>query len=232
MVVIGRWVVLIMGVFLMKKAVIFDFNGTLLWDTHLHNRAWDDFLKQYNINLSDEEKNHVIHGKTNQDIFTSLFNKKFDSLAMTQLSEEKESIYRKLCLEADVKLADGAIELFEYCKHNRIPFAIATSAGKENVDFYINRFNLLKWFDIDLIIYNDGTIKSKPDPEIFNIAIHKLNMSPEDVVIFEDSVAGINSAIAAKAGEIIIVNSNNEDYSLFNYPIIKDFSEYETCVKI
>ncbi len=211
----------------MKKALIFDFNGTLLWDTHLHNRAWDVFLQKHNIYLSDADKNQVIHGKTNQDIFKNLFNKEFDARVMTRLSEEKESIYRKLCLETDVQLADGAIELFEYSKHNGIPFAIATSAGKENVDFYIHRFNLLKWFDVDLIIYNDGTIKSKPDPEIFNIAIKELNTAPEDVVIFEDSTAGINAAIAAKAGEIIIVNSNNEDYGGFNFQIIKNFSEFK-----
>ena len=193
----------------MKKAVIFDFNGTLLWDTKLHNRAWDVFLKGHGIVLSDEKKNYVIHGKTNNDIFKSLFKKEFDAPSMNKLSEEKESIYRNLCIETNIQLADGAVELFDYCKHNKIPFAIATSACKQNADFYINRFDLLKWFDADSIVYNDGTIKSKPDPEIFNIAIQKMNRNPKDVIIFEDSAAGINAATAAGAGEIIIVNSNS-----------------------
>jgi len=35
--------------------VIFDFNGTLFWDTGLHNEAWQIFLDKYNLHLSDEK---------------------------------------------------------------------------------------------------------------------------------------------------------------------------------
>jgi len=48
------------------RGVIFDFNGTLLWDTELHNRAWDEFLKKHNLKLSDKEKNEKIHGRNNE----------------------------------------------------------------------------------------------------------------------------------------------------------------------
>ena len=44
------------------KGVIFDFNGTLFFDTHLHNQAWDIFLKKHSFVLTDEEKNLKIHG--------------------------------------------------------------------------------------------------------------------------------------------------------------------------
>ncbi len=211
----------------MKKAIIFDFNGTLLWDTSLHNKAWDIFLMQHNIKLTDYEKNHVIHGKTNNDIFKCLFEKEFDTFAMHKMSDEKEAIYRNLCIETNIQLAEGAIELFGFCKSNKISFSIATSSCKQNVDFFIKRFSLLKWFDMDSIIYNDGTIKSKPDPEIFNIAIRKMNMEPGDVIIFEDSISGINAARAANAGEIIIVNSNNDSYEGFDFKIISNLTEFE-----
>jgi beta-phosphoglucomutase-like phosphatase (HAD superfamily) len=208
-----------------NKALIFDFNGTLLWDTPLHNKAWDIFLVQHRIDLSDEEKTHVIHGKANNDIFKAIFNKEFDPPVLKKLSEEKESIYQDLCLETNIQLADGATELFDFCKSNAIPFAIATSSYKQNIDFYIKRFGLLKWFDEERIIFNDGTIRSKPDPEIFEIAIRKLNCRPENVVIFEDSIAGIKAAIAAKAGEIIIVNSNNDNYDGYGFQVINSLRD-------
>ena len=59
------------------KGIIFDFNGTLLWDTKLHNHAWDIFLDKHNIVLSDDEKNKVIHGKTNEVILKIIFDNKF-----------------------------------------------------------------------------------------------------------------------------------------------------------
>ena len=47
---------------------------------------------------------------------------------------------------------------------------------KSNVDFYIKEFNLEKWFDIDKIVYSDGTIKGKPAPDIYEIAAGKLEV--------------------------------------------------------
>ena len=55
------------------KGVIFDFNGTLFFDTQLHNQAWDIFLERYSLNLDDEEKDRKIHGKNNADILTNIF---------------------------------------------------------------------------------------------------------------------------------------------------------------
>jgi beta-phosphoglucomutase-like phosphatase (HAD superfamily) len=211
----------------MGKAVIFDFNGTLLWDTALHNQAWDVFLQKHRIGLSDADKARVIHGKTNNDIFRELFRRDFDAGALQELSEEKEAIYRGLCVQTGIQLADGAIGLFEFCRAKAIPFAIATSSYRENAEFFIDRFGLLSWFDPGLVIYNDGTIRSKPDPEIFAIAMARMGRRPQDVVIFEDSISGIQAAAAARAGRIVIVNSSRDDYSAYRHQVIHDLTEFD-----
>lgn len=211
----------------MTKGIIFDFNGTILWDTELHNYAWDRFLENHNIVLSDREKDVVIHGKSNYEIFGILFGSQLSDLEFNKLSEEKESVYRKLCIENDLQLPDGCIELFEQCNERKIPIAIATSSLKENVDFYIKTYHLKKWFTENNINYSDGKIKSKPDPEMFNIAAKKMKLDSENVIIFEDSFAGIKAAENAKAGKIIIVNSSNNNYSRYNYRVISSFREID-----
>lgn len=211
----------------MINGIIFDFNGTILWDTELHNYAWDRFLDNHNIVLSDKEKDVVIHGKSNYEIFRALFGKKIGDSEVNRLSEEKESLYRKLCMTANLQLADGCIELFEQCNKRKIPIAIATSSLRENVDFYITTFHLKNWFTEDTIIYSDGKIKSKPDPEMFNIAAERLKVNTENVIIFEDSFAGIKAAENAKAGEIIIVNSSKNNYYRSNYKVITSFREID-----
>jgi beta-phosphoglucomutase-like phosphatase (HAD superfamily) len=55
----------------------------------------------------------------------------------------------------------------------------------------------------------------------------KLNLKANEVLIFEDSIAGIKAAENSKAQEIIIVNSNNDDYTQWNYQEIVDFSEVD-----
>ncbi len=209
------------------KAVIFDFNGTLLWDTKLHNQAWDQFLKNHSIKLTDEEKAVKIHGIPNQGILKGLFNDSLTAAEIEEMAQEKEQIYRNICADVDLKLAPGVPEFVDFLRNKKVDFAIATSSGKENVEFYIEKMKLGAWIKPENIIYDDGSMKGKPHPDIFLKAISQINQKPKDVVVFEDSMAGIKSAENAKVGEIIIVDSNNDDYGDLKYTKIKDFSEVD-----
>jgi beta-phosphoglucomutase len=207
--------------------VIFDFNGTIFWDTKLHNEAWDIFLGNYNLTLSDEDKTKYLHGKTNREILSMFFKTDLDEELFQKYNREKEKLYQSLCIKSRLGFAPGAIDFIEYLREKNIEYAIATSSGKGNIDFYLSYLHLEKWFTPNQIIFNDGSIKSKPDPEIFQVAIKRINKNPEDVLIFEDSYAGINSAEKAGAGKIIIVNSNEDDYSNYNYETISDFNQVD-----
>ena len=213
-----------------KKGVIFDFNGTLLWDTQLHNMAWDNFLRKYGLYLSDEDKDKLFHGRLNKEILAELFHNTLTEEETDRLGLEKEYEYRRICMGLkNFSLAEGVTELFDKLREKDIPFVIATASGLENVDFYFETLKLGKWFKREHVIYNDGTIRGKPFPDLFLRAISVLRMDAPDVVIFEDSLSGIKAAEASGAGRIIIVNSNNSDYGTFEgkYPIIRHFSEME-----
>lgn len=90
------------------SGVIFDFNGTLFWDTPLHNKAWNMFLEKRGMHLSDHEFFATFHGKNNRDIFNSLFQREHPAEEIRALVDEKETLYRQLCLETEMKLAPGA----------------------------------------------------------------------------------------------------------------------------
>jgi beta-phosphoglucomutase-like phosphatase (HAD superfamily) len=213
-----------------KKSVIFDFNGTLLWDTHLHNAAWDIFLEKHGFWLKDEEKHRRIHGRLNGEILQDLFDNKLTEADIEQYSLEKEHIYQSLCLELDdFSLAEGTVELFDKLKEQGILFMIATASDLVNVEFYIKTLGLCQWFEKDHIVYNDGTARGKPFPDLFLNAFNVLGIEGKDAVIFEDSIAGVKAAEAAEAARIIIVNSNDSDYTDYQdkYPIIKSFKDVD-----
>jgi len=207
------------------KGIIFDFNGTLFWDTPYHDIAWDRFLENHQISLTKAQKAKKIHGKINPDILKGLFDKDLDIAEINSMTMEKEQIYHQICLENKMEYAPGAIEFIKYLKNNNIKYTIATSSGWENVDFYIRNMDLGKWFNLDNLVYNDGSFKGKPNPDIFIKAFDILNIKPEHALIFEDSVAGIQSAENSGAGKIIIVNSNDEKYDRWPYQVITDFGE-------
>ena len=221
----------------MKKGVIFDFNGTLFWDSMLHFIAWRVYSKQLTGKpFSDEEMLEYMFGHTNEDILTYALGKKPDKALLDRYASEKEAYYRKMCLESpdEFKLAPHAEEFLDYLKENQVPMAIATMSEWCNVEFYLKEFNLQRWFDLDKIVYSDGTIPGKPAPDIYLIAAKRLGLDPKDCTVFEDAVAGLRSAHAAGAGEIIAVASNEPMEYYDNIPyvsrVITDFDQV-LCTK-
>ena len=216
------------------KGIIFDFNGTLYWDSQLHYDAWREFSKIIRgVEFTDEEMRDKMFGHTNEDIIEYAIGKKPSKEMVEKYGKEKESVYRKRCLldKENFKLAPGAIEFLDYLKSENIPMTIATMSEWDNVEFYIKEFNLGKWFDLDEIVYSDGTIPGKPAPDIFMIAAEKIGLAPKDCVVVEDAIAGIKSAQGAGIGKIIAIASLEpiEFYESIEGidGIIKNFHEFD-----
>ena len=216
------------------KGIIFDFNGTLYWDSQLHYDAWREFSKIIRgVEFTNEEMRDKMFGHTNEDIIEYAIGKKPSKEMVEKYGKEKESVYRKRCLldKENFKLAPGAIEFLDYLKSENIPMTIATMSEWDNVEFYIKEFNLGKWFDLDKIVYSDGTIPGKPAPDIFMIAAEKIGLAPKDCIVVEDAIAGIKSAQGAGIGKIIAIASLEpiEFYESIEGidGIIKNFHEFD-----
>ena len=216
------------------KGILFDFNGTLYWDSQLHYDAWRDLSKVLRgYEFSDEEMRDKMFGHTNSDIIEYAIGRKPTAEMVEKYAKEKEALYRKRCLEnlEAFKLAPGAVEFLDYLKENNIPRTIATMSEWDNVEFYIKEFELERWFDLDKIVYSDGTIPGKPAPDIFEIAASKIGLKPSECVVIEDALAGIKSAQSAGAGKIIAIASLEPMEFYQNIEgidkIIKDFYEID-----
>ena len=194
------------------RAIVFDFNGTLFWDTDKHNSAWIILSKELRgYELTPNELKTKVQGRTTPDIIKYLIGPDVDEELIRELSYQKEALYRKLCLEdpEGLTLAPGAKEFLNNLRQADVPYAIATSSDKKNVDFYFKVFRLEQWFSWSNIVYDDGTIKGKPAPDIFVRAFEKLNVLPQECAVVEDSSAGIEAARHAQAGRIIIIRGDS-----------------------
>lgn len=229
-----------MGYDYFMQGIIFDFNGTLYWDSQLHYDAWREFSKILRgEEFTDEEMRDKMFGHTNEDIIEYAIGRKPTKEMVQKYAYEKESLYRKRCLldPENFKLAPGAVEFLNFLKENNIPRTIATMSEWDNVEFYIKEFHLENWFDIDKIVFSDGTIPGKPAPDIFMIAAEKIGLNPKDCVVVEDAIAGIRSAQGAGIGKIIAIASLEpvEFYEKIDgvERIIKNFNEFDrTMFKI
>ena len=163
-------------------------------------------------------------GRTNEAIITYAISKKPTPQMVEDLGQEKEALYRQMCLEdkENFKLADGVPEFLDFLKKNSIPRTIATMADKPNVDFYIEHFHLEKWFDLDKIVYSNGVIPGKPAPDIYQIAAKNLHLDPKDCIVVEDAVSGIDSAQAAGIGKIIAICSEEPHEFYKSIPAVSE----------
>ena len=140
----------------MVKGVILDFNGTLFFDSQFHDIAWKMISKEIRgYEMSDEELINHMHGKNNEMVIKYL-KSDIDDETNKKYSLLKEEKYRQMCkAHPDMfHLAPGVITFFEYLNNHHIPFTIASASIKENIDFFIESFELAKvaiWLLIDKI---------------------------------------------------------------------------------
>ncbi len=216
------------------KGIIFDFNGTLFWDSKKHLEAWREYSKKLRgTPFTDEEMRNYMFGRTNEDIIKYLIGKQPDKELVKKCQDEKEAIYREMCAndKENFKLAKGAVEFLDYLYENKIPHTIATMSEGVNVNFFIKGFGLDRWFDVEKIVYDDGKIKGKPEPDIYILAAQKLGLSPADCIVVEDALSGIEAAKRAGIGKIIAIESMETRELYETVPavtgIISDFDDFD-----
>lgn len=195
------------------EGVIFDFNGVLLWDTALHEKAWQQFAsKILNRPLTDAEIHEHIHGRNNRHTLEYVLGRELDAEEVARYTKVKELIYQNLAIaEKDsYTLSPGATDLLSYLRQQQIPYTIATASPELNLDFYFKMLGLDAWFDRDLIIYDDGTRPGKPDPAFFLAAAAKIGVSFGQCALIEDSYSGLMAAYHGCAGEIIALGDSSK----------------------
>jgi HAD superfamily hydrolase (TIGR01509 family) len=219
------------------KGVIFDFNGTLFFDSDKHERAWKIFSEEArSYPFSDSEITTHVHGRTNKSILEYLFQKEISDEVLEAYIRKKENYYRKACLEdtANLKLVDGAAELFRFLIQEKIAMTIATAADMTNVLFFFKQFHLYQWFDIKKTVYDNGEIVGKPAPDMYLKAAEMINVKPSECLVFEDSESGILAAHNAGIGKIISVDPKFDNRSHKEIPlvdaVISDFKMFPKSI--
>lgn len=217
------------------NAVILDFNGTMVFDSHIHRAVWHDFIPEHGggeLDMSDVDRR--ILGRDNTHILHDFFGDISDE-ETERLAYEKEAEYRRRCMlkPEEFHLVRGVKEFLDHLNEEKIPHTIATGSDRHNVDFYFEYFGLGRWFDREKVVLDDGSFPGKPDPEIYLRAAGMIGADPSECLVLEDSHAGVASARRAGIGRVIAVVSDGkgEDYYASAGGvdrIVNDFSDWKT----
>lgn len=211
------------------KGFIFDMDGVVVDNHEYHFKAWMEFARKYRFPLDEKIYRDKFNGKKNDELFKMIFGKISED-EIYQYAHEKESLYQKL-YEKEMKPLKGLVDFLEFLNAHKFKVALGTSAPTENVDFVLNKLFLRKYFHV--IVDGPEVLKGKPDPEVYFKCALKLDLPPKNCVVFEDSLAGLESGRRAGC-EIIGVATSHKASELKNQTekIIHDFTEARSLLRL
>jgi len=176
------------------KAVIFDMDGVIYDSSPYVWKARNIYLKKYGVKITSQEISKLL-GKSLRDQL-SYINKKYGlSISYEDFSRKTREIQVKL-MKNKLKPKSGVEKLIYDLKKHKIKIAIASSNMRK---FIIEDLKIMKLKDKFKVITSVEEVeRHKPAPDIFLITAKKLKVKPENCLVIEDAVNGLQAA--KKAG--------------------------------
>ena len=196
------------------RAVIFDFNGVLVDDEHLHFDMFREVLSQEGVEITARDYHERFLGLDDRGCFAaalSEFGKLVDDHQLDELIARKARRYREAASRG-LKFFSGAGACLDRLAE-RHKLAINSGALEPEIEFALG---LLGRRDrIHVIISAEQTTRCKPDPEGYTLALEGLRskaeglagLAPAECLVIEDSLAGIESAKAAGMWAVGVANT-------------------------
>lgn len=175
------------------EAVIFDLDGLMIDTEPLAQQAWDRVLQDHGkrlesaifakmIGLRLTESSRVV--KAAYDLETS----------STDLAN-KEQVYMSQIMAQGIPTMLGLKRLTAELECRQIPWAVATSSQRDYAIEVLGQLNLLE--NSRGIAAGDEVDRGKPEPDVYLLAAKRLDIEPLSCMALEDSVPGVNAALAA-----------------------------------
>ena len=186
------------------EALIFDFDGLILDTETPEFDVLSEIYAEYGVELSIVKWGQVIGGSGAAD---------FDLVAeleqLTGLSIDRQLVMGRWRAEADARIGanpvlPGVIDLLDDAQSRGLRLSVASSSPHWWVDTHLTRLGLFERFEY--VICADDVTRTKPSPELFNLALSKLNVRADRAIIFEDSPNGVKAANAAGVPVVVVPN--------------------------
>ncbi|MFG1929686.1 HAD family hydrolase [Mycobacterium sp. NPDC048908] len=180
-----------------RPAVVFDFNGTLSDDEHI---LFDIFRDLFGVHLNwamtAEDYRRDLLGRSDREIIeraVALHGRGTDA-EVTELLRLRQGVYKQKVAEHN-PIGSATAELVKLLADNGIPVGIVTGAQRDDVLAVLDGSPTGEL--ISFLIAEEDVSNGKPHPEGFLSAAAELGRRPRDVLVFEDSVPGVEAAVAA-----------------------------------
>ncbi len=194
----------------MLRAIIFDFDGTIL-DTEMPwYRAWQELYGQHGAELALHEWAKVVG--TSDDGFDPVIH--LEGLIGKSVEREAAEATvreRALALIGEQRLREGFEELLAVARARGVRVGLASSSSREWVARHLGRLGILDHFDA--ICVKDDVQAVKPNPALYLLALERLGVEAGEAVALEDSPNGLLAARGAGLACVVVPNDLTRDFA-------------------
>jgi len=190
-----------------KLGIIFDLDGVLVDTAKYHYLAWKRLADELGFNFTMED-NERLKGVSRMQSLEILL--EIGRIIMTEEQKEKAAFKKNtwyveyLHTLDETALLPGAKNYLLCLKKEGKKIALGSAS--KNTPLILERLNIAYFFDA--VIDGNSVIKTKPDPEVFLKGAAALGLDPDQCVVFEDALAGVEAAKAC--GMMVIAVGNPE----------------------
>lgn len=207
------------------QGIIFDLDGVLISTDTYHYRAWKTIADSLNI-LFNETHNNLLRGVSRMESLDIILGLGKINLSIDEkilLTEEKNRIYREMLSELSPwSLKHEVTETLSGIKGMGIKIAVGSSS--KNAKYILEKVGLINSFDA--IADGNGITKTKPDPEVFINAAKMLCLTPPEILVVEDALAGIEAAINGGFSAAAIGDACHTKYTVYYLERFSDVVRY------
>ena len=176
------------------EAVVFDVDGTLFDTERISGQIWGELGRKYGWMTAREDHNRVA-GRNRESIRLWMQERMGPEFPVEEFMRTSSELAQARIEREGVPLKPGVRELLDLLRGRGVPMALATSTGRERTCRRLEPTGLGEHFH--MVITGDQVSRSKPDPEIYQLACRGLGVSPGRALAVEDSANGVRSAAAA-----------------------------------
>jgi len=203
-----------------NKAFIFDLDGVIVDTAKYHFLAWQKIASELGIEFTPEHNEQLkgVSRVRSLDIILELG--KIDASQEDKnrwLFQKNEDYLSYLVDMNQSEILEGVLPILEFLKSKNQKIALGSASN--NARPILEKTGIINYFDA--IVDGNDVTNAKPDPEVFLQAAKLLNVTPENAIVFEDSVAGVQAANIAK---MISIGIGEEDILHEAQYIFKDFT--------
>jgi beta-phosphoglucomutase len=183
------------------KLAIFDLDGVLVDTAKYHYLAWKRLANEYGFDFTeaDNERLKGVSRMRSLEILLEIGGLNVDEATQEAMAAQKNAWYVEYISRLDEsELLPGAADYVRYLRSRGVMTAIGSAS--KNTAMILERLGIADLFDV--VIDGTRTRKAKPDPEVFALGAQSLGIAPQDCVVFEDALAGVQAAHRAGMGVV------------------------------